>query len=452
MNRIIIFFALMLIQIELFSQFYFATSYHRQQLFSVQFNSKDGSFTTCYSSTRRDCAVDFTLDTFKTFETLLDGKNERFQNTFVKYIDKDNRVYVRNRGVVYYNLPYFDTVSSIKYLDETSVNEFLDQFFVRPYLSGGMMDSWFVNDSEPDSLLIISGKVVLLTKSGFKVYQSDDDEVFELITKPQKLSNDLFYFAAIPLDTSVHALDSSRRYSIYEGSHLTQKIVKKATLDSKFTPWLHNYFFLTRNNLGDYFIASSMEPFILHKFVNGFSNVETIFDSRWSYGGQRIVSFVFDYYSKNTFFLTFAGEFDVFKTTDGFKSLYPVPIIPKPDNPLVVSRIELFSERLIGIIGKDIIYLSTNRGGSPYTGVDEADVLPRWNVYPNPVMDNLTLHGNHSGEARYAVCDMQGRELMNMSGKVNGQATIEVGHLSPGIYLLRISSAQGSSTLKFLKQ
>lgn len=60
----------------------------------------------------------------------------------------------------------------------------------------------------------------------------------------------------------------------------------------------------------------------------------------------------------------------------------------------------------------------------------------RFEIYPNPVNDVLVIKSKFgNGDLRFEILDVSGRIVS--SGEVNGQNTIEVGMLRPGIYFIR---------------
>jgi hypothetical protein len=73
---------------------------------------------------------------------------------------------------------------------------------------------------------------------------------------------------------------------------------------------------------------------------------------------------------------------------------------------------------------------------------------PRISLNPNPVAGLLTIKGEQSLIKRSEVLDSSGRLLLKQSSDTH----IEVGSLSPGLYLLRINTTKGEVFLKFIKE
>ncbi len=69
-------------------------------------------------------------------------------------------------------------------------------------------------------------------------------------------------------------------------------------------------------------------------------------------------------------------------------------------------------------------------------------------AYPNPVADRLFLSGA-AATSRTTILDLNGRVLSTTQTSANGIATNK---LAAGTYLLRVESATGTETLRFVKQ
>lgn len=70
-------------------------------------------------------------------------------------------------------------------------------------------------------------------------------------------------------------------------------------------------------------------------------------------------------------------------------------------------------------------------------------------VYPNPVVDNLTIEWL-DGECKISVIDLNGRALIEK--KMNAENLVSLGSLQRGQYLLRLNTSNGIKSLKILKQ
>ena len=71
-------------------------------------------------------------------------------------------------------------------------------------------------------------------------------------------------------------------------------------------------------------------------------------------------------------------------------------------------------------------------------------------LYPNPVKNELNVE-RITGNAELSIVDIQGKELIKTTAEYQTR-TIDVKKLSPGVYYLRVESANGITTLKFVKQ
>ncbi len=72
-------------------------------------------------------------------------------------------------------------------------------------------------------------------------------------------------------------------------------------------------------------------------------------------------------------------------------------------------------------------------------------------LYPNPVSEILTLQNANAGMFNVAVIDMQGRVIMTQEN-INAEANINVSTLANGIYNVRITEGNQSTTKRFIKQ
>lgn len=72
-------------------------------------------------------------------------------------------------------------------------------------------------------------------------------------------------------------------------------------------------------------------------------------------------------------------------------------------------------------------------------------------IYPNPVLDRLTLKNPDLSVEKIIVFDLQGKMVYNQ--QVNStEYTIDVSHFKPGVYLMRLISGSSSVTRKIVKQ
>jgi hypothetical protein len=70
-------------------------------------------------------------------------------------------------------------------------------------------------------------------------------------------------------------------------------------------------------------------------------------------------------------------------------------------------------------------------------------------IYPNPVIDNLTIQGLDI-DTRISVIDLSGRVLIEK--QINSENSVSLGSLQRGQYILRLLNSNGVKTFKILKQ
>ena len=73
-------------------------------------------------------------------------------------------------------------------------------------------------------------------------------------------------------------------------------------------------------------------------------------------------------------------------------------------------------------------------------------------VYPNPASDVLNINASNSSINAIQIVDLNGRQVYTKSFNNVSDAQINVNELSAGMYLINISTENGSTTQKFLKQ
>jgi PKD repeat protein len=76
----------------------------------------------------------------------------------------------------------------------------------------------------------------------------------------------------------------------------------------------------------------------------------------------------------------------------------------------------------------------------------------RFNVYPNPTDGNINITSDFEGKVQVSLVSLQGQEMMTRDIVLSGdQATLmSLGHVSPGLYLLRINGGGIHSVRKIL--
>ncbi|MEA3445257.1 MAG: T9SS type A sorting domain-containing protein [Bacteroidota bacterium] len=76
-----------------------------------------------------------------------------------------------------------------------------------------------------------------------------------------------------------------------------------------------------------------------------------------------------------------------------------------------------------------------------------------WQIYPNPVEDNLKINFDDQSEKNNAISifDFTGRQIMQINKNIVGLISIDVSDLNNGIYFIQIESGKITSTSKFVK-
>jgi hypothetical protein len=81
-------------------------------------------------------------------------------------------------------------------------------------------------------------------------------------------------------------------------------------------------------------------------------------------------------------------------------------------------------------------------------GVDGAEAAPQVAVYPNPASDRLVLEAEGDLPVQATLMDLGGREILSSS--FLHTATLDVSRLSPGQYLLRLTTPSATTVRKLL--
>lgn len=88
---------------------------------------------------------------------------------------------------------------------------------------------------------------------------------------------------------------------------------------------------------------------------------------------------------------------------------------------------------------------------SPVLGVNDFEISSKINIYPNPATSQVTIDAKELDNLNLEVSDANGRKIFEQ--KLNGSSnTININHLSSGIYLFKVKSSQGSATTKVIKK
>lgn len=73
-------------------------------------------------------------------------------------------------------------------------------------------------------------------------------------------------------------------------------------------------------------------------------------------------------------------------------------------------------------------------------------------VYPNPVNSNLTIELSSNTQTVIEIYDATGRMVLVEQNNSGSRMTVDVQHLSPGLYSLRVINAGGTSVQRFVKE
>jgi hypothetical protein len=79
-------------------------------------------------------------------------------------------------------------------------------------------------------------------------------------------------------------------------------------------------------------------------------------------------------------------------------------------------------------------------------GIDDASGSFAFSSTPNPAQDHIAVRWSGDEEATLALQDLTGRTVALVTGR--GEATLQVGDLPRGMYLLRATSAAGAATTR----
>lgn len=435
------------------AQFYRAISYAMFNIQTLSYNHCDSSLIVGYQTTRDMNRFDITFDNFLTTDEIIETYNKYgigacevlyHRNTKIEFALYQQMIKV----IVSYHYPFVTHLEPVVEFESFSLNKFSSRS--NPISSGYHM---ILNDfCKDDSFVYLGPKLFKYHRNGGYVEFNDGiQDTFEFVTSISRIGKDSFYFAAVRFDASVELFDTGRLYGLYTGSFSGKSYEFLGYLPQKYSKELRNNKIFVNQN-GELFVPTlSSDRTQIEKIDADLKSYQVVLDTRWDYNGARISEIINDPFEPNTFFMTMAGESRLFKTTDGFKSVYPVDFQPSISSTQL-RFLQIFRPDLMGLVVGDEIYLSTNRGGSPYTSVNEQELLPRWSLHPNPVQDELSISSGVGEECHYTLYDLQGREIREMAGVFVRITTLSVAHLPAGLYLLRLSSDKGSATMKVVKR
>jgi len=88
-------------------------------------------------------------------------------------------------------------------------------------------------------------------------------------------------------------------------------------------------------------------------------------------------------------------------------------------------------------------------GNDPGVGVDEQPSFAA-TVSPNPTTGRVMVETN-ANEGQVVVFDMLGKQMLTAS-VIDGRAELDLSAFAKGVYVARISSETGTSTIKLVKE
>jgi hypothetical protein len=84
-------------------------------------------------------------------------------------------------------------------------------------------------------------------------------------------------------------------------------------------------------------------------------------------------------------------------------------------------------------------------------GTDEVEKKSKFTLYPNPAQNEIHIRGNNRDESEIEIIDFLGNVVYLNSTQIS-TTIIDISHLSSGIYILKSSSKNGTTSQKFVKQ
>ncbi len=89
--------------------------------------------------------------------------------------------------------------------------------------------------------------------------------------------------------------------------------------------------------------------------------------------------------------------------------------------------------------------------GSAVLSSNDFDVENKFKIFPNPTQNKVTVQLNNVGNASLEVFDVNGKVLLSQN-LINASNTININELPLGLYFFKISSDEGVTTQKVVKQ
>ena len=83
-------------------------------------------------------------------------------------------------------------------------------------------------------------------------------------------------------------------------------------------------------------------------------------------------------------------------------------------------------------------------------GIEDIESFgPQFTLSPNPAKGTVTVEGAAEVE-RVEIVDMEGRVVIGERPLAGSPSTVDISHLTPGVYLVRLSRPTGSATRKLV--
>ena len=121
--------------------------------------------------------------------------------------------------------------------------------------------------------------------------------------------------------------------------------------------------------------------------------------------------------------------------------------------------IEVDQDGILGMgIGFDVRSVLTIRVIQQLpTSIPERSALEATTLWPNPVVEqlSLTLNSSRSGNLTLSIVDLSGREVSRSNASVaagNNMLPLDVHELKAGMYVLRLMNGSNSASIRFVKQ
>lgn len=151
---------------------------------------------------------------------------------------------------------------------------------------------------------------------------------------------------------------------------------------------------------------------------------------------------------------TYFIEVQVHATNDAAMFTPPVTILNTLTDPSwnAVQRSGAVWADLLDLGTSNQLALAFNLNGAVVLGVNSHDFSSKVALAPNPASETVTIiDGSNSMESTVEIFDISGRMVKSLQSDYANNLTINVSDLSSGNYILKLKSANGVATKKFLK-